>query len=190
MPVFGTSTITVTAALNTGVNLNYTVSDPAPSSGYTSTNNTTEPQTFKSGSGVLQINQAVTQQVVLPASGADTFNLNTGAVSGSTTAPLVYPGTGGATFTTTKLNLLEIDLFPGGSQTVTVTPAASNGFGGPISGSGSITINGSDSTGLGGSFRAERSDSIGWPVSSSKCNLVVLNNDSINAATFTVTFGG
>ena len=188
MPVYGTSTVTVTAALQTGVNLNFTVVDPVDN--YPVPINTQENYTFKSGGGATSINVGCTALITLPASGSTTINLNTGATSGSYSIPLTLPATGGATFSTTGLNLLEVDLYPGGSQTVTLTPAASNGFGGPILGSGSVTCNGSNSALVGGSLRWERSDSIGWPVSSSKCNLIIANNDSGNAATFTLTLAG
>lgn len=192
MPVFGTSTVTVTAAIQQGTSLNWTVADPNGT--YNKQVSTQSPITYAAGGGVKAVNEGVEQQFVIPASGAVTVNLNAGSVlgtAGSTTAPLVFPGTGGATLGLAGLNLFELIMTAGGSQTLTLTPGSSNGFAGWFSGgSGSITVNGSDSTGAGGNFRMARSDSLGWTVSGSKANLVISNNDTVNASTFTLSIAG
>jgi hypothetical protein len=189
MPVFGTSTVTVSAGLNRGMSFSYNITDPNTT--YSASTGNAASQNYASGGGVKKINNGASLNVTLAAAGDMTVNLNTGGCSGSVTTPLLIPGTGGATFSTTGLNLFEIDFSAGGSQSITITPAVNNGFTGFFTnGSQSITLKGSDSTGGGGSCRFECSDSIGWGVSTATCNVRIKNLDGANASTFTLNVGG
>ena len=182
------SVVTTSCQFQTGVSTNYTCVDPVNPNGYPVAFNTQKNITLAAGGGANGINKGCALLLVMPASGSSTFNLNTGAITGSNAGVMVYPSTGGATFTTTGLNLVELDLLPGGSQTVTVVPGASNGFVGPFSSSG-VTLQNSP-TGGGGGMRFHCASSTGWPVSSSLANLVIANSDTINASTFTLNFEG
>lgn len=185
----GTSTVTVTCSLQSGNTLNYNVSDQLDS--YQPSISTVTNLKMTPGGGVNQINQASSRLFVIPASGTDTVNLYTGLITGSETSAMTYPATSGSnTIALTRLTYMEVDLWAGGASATVMTAAGVNGFtNGPL-GSGSITMKGSDSTGVGGDYRFQRSDSLGWGVSSINCNVVLANLDTANGSTFTLTVAG
>ncbi len=181
------ATVTVSSVIvQVGVQISDSITDPLTN--YAPAYNNAAKITYGPGTGVLKINKAFQRLCVIPAGGADTFNFNTGAVTGSETDTLSNPIGSSNSFTTTGLNLLDIDMAAGGSQTIKMYPGSSNGFTG--FGSGTIPLRGSDSTSAGGSHRFSCTDSVGYTVSASNCNLVILNADTVNASTFTLSGGG
>jgi hypothetical protein len=182
------STVTVQAGLSAGVNVSSTATDNLTN--YSPQYNNQLTVNFASGTGVKKVNKACQRLCVIPPSGTDSFNLNTGAVSGSETDTLACPIGSSNSFTTTGLNILSVKMAAGGSQSISLFAGSANGFGGPAGTSNTININGSDSTGVGGEFRAFRSDSVGWGCSTAACNMVIKNLDGANASTFTLTLAG
>ncbi len=141
------------------------------------------------GTGQGQVNQYCEQQLVLPPSGADTINLNTGAITGSQTITLTKPDN--LTFAlTTGLKYAEFYLQPG-AVSVTLSPGTATGFVGWMGGTTPSTpIRGSTTAGIGGNFRSVAGDSIGFTVSSSFKNLVITNNDGSASATINMYLAG
>lgn len=181
------ATVTVTSVVvQVGVNITDALVDPL--TGYGVNYNNAAKITYSTGPGVGKVTKAFQRLCVIPASGVDTFNFNTGAVTGSETDTLSNPVGSSNSFTTTGLNFLDIDMRQGGSQTITMFPGSANGFD-QIS-SGTINLRGSDSTSSGGSHRFSCTDSIGYTVSASKANLCIKNADTVNASTFTLSGGG
>jgi hypothetical protein len=150
--------------------------------------------TYAAGGGENGINKAINLTMQLGPSGTETVNFNTGALTGSITGTLSLPD--GSTCSFAGINLLEFNLPAAtpqsGSQSITVAQAGTNGFSGPFGASTvPFTITGSDSNGSGGSARLiDRSDSIGYPVSPTHCDLAITNPDGANTVTFTMTVGG
>ncbi len=144
---------------------------------------------LSNGTGEGQVSQYCEQQLVIPPSGADTINLNTGAVTGSQTITLTKPDN--LTFAlTTGLKYAEFYLQPG-AVSVTLSPGTATGFVGWMGGTTPSTpIRGSSTAGIGGNFRVVGGDSIGFAVSASLRNLVITNNDGSASATVNMYLAG
>src|SRR5579872_2956330 len=138
--------VIVSMAKPIGLTINSLVTDPQTS--YPEVYGNQRQLLFTGGSGILKVNKAFERVCVLPPSGADTFNWNTGGVSGSETDTLANPIGSSNSFTTTGLNLLEINMAAGGSQSMAMGPGGANGFTGL--GSNSMPLAGSSSAGGGG----------------------------------------
>jgi hypothetical protein len=196
MAVLTSDTITTSASYTRGVNVTY--SQVSLVYGYnvpTNSSNGQQKVSYAAGGGENGINKSVNITFnPFPASGAVSINLNTGALSGSFTGNLVLPDGSACTFA--GINILDVNLAaPGndsaGSASFTIAGGPTNGWMGPTGNSTvPLDIIGSDSNGQGGGLSFDRSDSIGYPVSASHCELVLTNLDSVNAGNITLNLSG
>jgi hypothetical protein len=135
------------------------------------------------------LNNLYIGQQILPPGGQETININSGRITGSETITMLQPG--GATFgLSSGLLICQVALQADGADSISIFPAASNGF---IPAIGSCTIpvvSGSSSLGQGGMFENVRGDANGWTVSPAACNMVVLNNDTTTSAVYDLILGG
>lgn len=175
------STLTVKASANGQV-----VTDDTLNPQTLKLDNPTFSKKFTNGAGAGLLNKECAVQLVIPASGADTINLATGAVTGSETKTLKTPD--GTTLALTGLKVFHAILVASGADSVTVNVGAGTdsftGWGGGATKLGELVGDG------GATVLQCRTDAAGWVIDGTHKNIVIQNHDGDSTATVNLVLAG